>query len=191
MISSEKSIIRNSIAVTVLTLIFTVVCLLFKLSLRPYQVFSFFYLVAAFVFGRLTLLDAYERSGSIRIVLLYLSVYLWFVLFGYFDLFFIGFGPAAGFRSVMISLVLFPVMLFVYAGLTAGLLEHIVSRFPGNISTAFAVGLPATLVSIVIVWYFSQSAFHAVESWIGLTEELCREEYGVFSLFWIFTGFLG
>lgn len=191
MISSEKSIIRYSIAVTVLTLIFTVVCLLFKLSLRPYQVFSFFYLVAAFVCGRLTLLDAYERSGSIRIVLLYLSVYLWFVLFGYFDLFFIGFGPAAGFRSVVISLVLFPVMLFVYAGLTAGLLEHIVSRFPGNISTAFAVGLPATLVSIVIVWYFSQSAFHVVESRIGLTEELCREEYGVFSLFWIFTGFFG
>jgi hypothetical protein len=191
MMSSDKSIIFNSIAVTVLTLIFTVVCLLFKLSLRPYQVFSFFYLVAAFVLGRLTVLDAYERSGSKRIVLLYLSSFLWFVLFGYFDLFFIGFGPAAGFRSVIISLFLFPVMLFIYAVLTAGLLDHIVDRFPGNISRAFAIGLPATLVSIVIIWYFSLSTFHAVARWIGLTEELCREKYGIFSLFWIFMGFWG
>ncbi len=188
---SVEFIAKKSMILTASIVLFTILCLLFDLTLRPYQVFSLLYFLFAVLLSRLTLIDVYERNDENELVMLtYLPPTLWFFLFAYFDLFFIGFGAVISFKSILVSTLLFLILLPLYAVLTSGLLDHIYEHLPANTNRTFAIGLGTCLVTIVIVWYFAQSAFHSAEEWIGLTKELCMEKYGAFTLLWSFLGFI-
>ncbi|MCR5733928.1 MAG: hypothetical protein K6G22_04895 [Lachnospiraceae bacterium] len=187
--NSDTKILR-SVIIAVVTLLYGLICLLFDITLMPYQVFSVLYLFTAVILTRQVLKDAYKKNGnSIPVMLTYLPAAIWFVLFTYFDLFFIGFGPARGFRSVMTSLLYFVVILLFYVLITFLMLDNIYEHFSANKKQALWIGVGAALVSIIIVWYFSLRAFYSTESKIGLTKELCIDSFGWFTHFWSVLGF--
>ena len=185
------TVLKKAIAVTGSVVVFTVICLLFRLSLRPHQVFSFLYLALAVLLARETLLDVRNLNPGIRPApLIYLPAIIWFFSFAYFDIFYIGFGPRVSFKSVIISLLLLLLLIFVYALLTACILDHIFAYYADRPDRALFAGVIAAVVTIIIVWYFSLQIFHAAERSIGLTGELCAQKFGITSLFWDFLGYI-
>ncbi|MCR4656152.1 MAG: hypothetical protein K5770_07995 [Lachnospiraceae bacterium] len=183
--------IKRSMVITCFVLIFTAVSLIFSLTLRPWHVLSVFFLVLSILLCRLTFIDVDIDNGNDFLArATYLPAVLWFILFEYFDLFIIGFGPARSFKSVIISVFLCLVMIPVYAVMTVAVLDRIYEHEDFFGSKTLPVGFLASLVSIIIVWYFSLSAFHSVEEWIGLSSDLCIKEYGLFGRIWDLLGFI-
>ena len=187
--NEADSIMRRAIIVTALSVIFTLFSLFLHISLSPRHILSFLYLVFSAILGGQTLLDTYRNDPENRLAPLpYLPAIFWFFSFSYFALFYIGFGPAMGFRSVMDAVFLICLMVPVYALLTTGILDRIFSSGAIPAERALLIATLAALVSIIIVWYFSMLMFHKIEARIGLTEELCLNAYGAPALFWTVLG---
>ncbi len=177
--------VRRSVIIASAMFVYALICMILDIRLVPWQVFSILYLFIVIVFTKQILLNAYVKNdNNIPVMLTYLPATIWFLLFTYFDLFILGFGPAKGFRSVMTSLFYFAVILVIYMGIVFGVLDNIHEHFGDNKKQAAAIGAGAAIVTIIIIWYFSLRAFYATELKTGLTEELCSEKFGLFSAFW-------